>query len=193
MAEHAHTTPTPTTRRRVARPIGGALDRRDGAVPLALRNPRLAAGPDGTASAAISIQDPGALPGSCPCLATDITTNNSRHMAVGNGLISSTHLAEPGRQIDIPKSLMRQRRLVAVDTVLLTPGMHRALLVNTEIQLDLLNALDGDPDLDGGEGDVDCCPAGDDAPVSGYSDGKGGCGDPEDAEDSHDAEREVYA
>ncbi len=55
-----------------------------------------------------------------------------------------------------------------------------------ELLIDLLNALDGDPDLDGGKGDDDCCPAGDDDPARSDRSGMGGLGDADDAENSGD-------
>ena len=87
------------------------------------------------------------------------------------------------------------RRHALGHALLITQAMRRALLVNIEVEIDLLDLLDGDCETDAGAGDEDCCSAGDDAPVSGYGDGKGGLGDPDDAEpdvddeDSHDAEQ----
>ena len=62
---------------------------------------------------------------------------------------------------------------------------------DVDLLLELLDTLDGDPDLDGGYGDEDCCEAGDDDPASrrpshGTRGVEWGPGDPDDAEPSGD-------
>jgi hypothetical protein len=70
------------------------------------------------------------------------------------------------------------------------------MVSNVEVIIDFLNVLDGDPDLDGGAGDQDCCEAADDDPASSQLAVRGcgsawGPGDPEDGEDNGDAELTV--
>ncbi len=80
-------------------------------------------------------------------------------------------------------------RIVAADLPLIITANDRARIAsNVDMMLAFLDALEGDCDLDGGQGDDDCCPAGDDDPARSDRSGMGDLGDAEDAEDGADAE-----
>ncbi len=106
--------------------------------------------------------------------------------------ISGDPFAEPASAP--PRVARLIPRVVAADLPTIITAADRARIAsNVDMMLAFLDALDGDPDLDGGQGDDDCCPAGDDNPAmrGGMTGWVHGTGDAADAEEGGDAEPSI--
>ncbi len=102
--------------------------------------------------------------------------------------IAAPHRSRSGADLR-PSGKRPVPRIVAADLPVIITAADRARIAsNVDMLLAFLDALDGDCELDGGEGDEDCCPAGDDDPARSDRSGMGGPGDAEDAEKDGDEE-----
>ncbi len=114
----------------------------------------------------------------------DAIARRFREIAVPHRSLAGADLRPSGKR-PVP-------RIVAADLpVIITADDRARIASNVDMLLAFFDALDGDVDLDGGKGDDDCCPAGDDDPARSDRSGMGGLGDAADAEEGGDTEPSI--